>query len=62
MKDYINIGPVPGDEDWAQVGQERYREHAVEERQRFIDLLGKTFGDEPEGAHLAIKPKFRSSK
>ena len=55
MKDYINIGPVPCDEDCAQVGREGYREQAVEECSRFIKLLRKTFGDEPEGARLAIK-------
>jgi hypothetical protein len=55
MKDYIVIGPVPCNEDYAQVGQDGYQEQAVEECTRFIDLLRKTFGDEPEGARLAIK-------
>ena len=55
MKDYINIGPVPCEEDCAQVGQENYREQAIKECERFIELLRKTFGDEPPGARLAIK-------
>ncbi len=55
MKEYINIGPVPCDEDCAQVGQEGYAEQAIKECQRFIELLRKTFGGEPPGAHLAIK-------
>lgn len=55
MKDYINIGSVPCEEDCAQVGREGYREQAVKECKRFIELLRKTFGDEPEGARLAIK-------
>ena len=55
MRDYVSIGPAPCDEDCAQVGQKDYRERAVEECTRFIKLLRKTFGDEPEGAHLAIK-------
>jgi hypothetical protein len=55
MRDYINIGTVPCDEDCAQVGQEGYREQAVKECRRFIELLRKTFGDEPEGARLPIK-------
>ncbi len=55
MKDYINIGAVPCEEDCAQVGREGYREQAVKECKRFIELLRKTFGDEPEGARLAIK-------
>jgi hypothetical protein len=49
MKDYINIGPVPCEEDCAQVGREGYREQAVKECTRFIKLLRKTFGDEPPG-------------
>ena len=55
MKDYINIGPVPCDEDCAQVGQDNYNKQAIEECTHFIALLRKTFGDEPEGARLAIK-------
>jgi len=55
MSDYVVIGPVPCDEDCAQVGRENYQEQAVEECMRFIELLRKTFGDEPEGARLAIK-------
>ena len=38
MKDYIVIGPVPCNEDCAQVGQDGYQEQAVEECTRFIDL------------------------
>jgi hypothetical protein len=55
MRSYISIGPVPCDEDCAQVGRDGYREQAVKECKRFIELLRKTFGDEPPGAHLAIK-------
>jgi hypothetical protein len=55
MRSYISIGPVPCDEDCAQVGQENYREQAIKECERFIELLRKTFGDEPGGARLAIK-------
>jgi hypothetical protein len=53
--DVVRIGPAPCDEECAQVGQKDYRERAVEECMRFIKLLRKTFGDEPEGARLAIK-------
>jgi hypothetical protein len=41
MMDYVNIGPVPCDEDCAQVGRKGYREQAVEECTRFIKLLRK---------------------
>ena len=50
----MSIGPVPCEEDCAQVGQEKYRERAIDECKRFIQLLRKTFGDEPPGARLAI--------
>ena len=55
MRDYVNIGPVPCNEDCAQVGREGYREQAVKECMRFIKLLRKMLGDEPAGAWLAIK-------
>lgn len=55
MRDYVCIGPVPCDEDCAQVGQDGYREKAVAECRKFIALLRKTFGEEPFGARLAIK-------
>lgn len=55
MRDYVNIGPVPCEEDCAQVGQDGYSAKAVAECRRFIGLLRKTFGEEPPGARLAIK-------
>ena len=55
MRDYINIGSAPCDEDCAQLGQDDYRERAIDECKRFIQLLRKTFGDEPPEARLAIK-------
>lgn len=55
MKDYLNIGSSPCNEDCAQVGQDNYLEHSRNECKRFIELLRKKFGKEPEGARLAIK-------
>jgi len=55
MKDYINIGPTPCEEDCAQLGTPDYREKALAECKRFIQLLRKKFGPEPEDARLAIK-------
>lgn len=54
-RDYINIGPVPCEEDCAQVGKEGYREKGIAECKRFIALLRRTLGEEPEGAELKIK-------
>lgn len=55
MKDYISIGSTPCDEPCAQVGQQDYREKAITECRRFIQLLRKTFGPDPRGAYLTTK-------
>ena len=55
MKDYITIGPTPCKEPCAQVGEPNYREKAVEECRRFLMVLRKKFGPEPEGAWLSVK-------
>jgi hypothetical protein len=55
MRDFINIGCTPLDEDCAQVGSKNYLPRAMNECGKFIHLLQKTFGPEPEGARLAIK-------
>lgn len=55
MRDYISIGSTPCDEACAQVGQPDYRRRALAECHRFIALLRKTFGPEPEGAELRVK-------
>jgi len=55
MRDYINIGATPAEEDCAQVGSPDYSSRARVECQRFIELIRKTLGPEPEGARLATK-------
>jgi hypothetical protein len=55
MRDFIEIGSSPAEEDCAQVGQPDFREKATEEMRRFIELIRKALGPEPEGAKLAIK-------
>ena len=55
MRDYINIGSAPYEEPCAQVGAPDYQRQAGQECTRFIDLLHRTVGEEPENAHLAIK-------
>jgi len=55
MRDYIDLGSAPANEDCAQLGAPDYYEKARAECTRFIQLLRRTFGDEPEGARLAIK-------
>jgi hypothetical protein len=55
MSDYITLGPVPGDEPCAQVGDELYAQKARAECRRYIKLLRETFGPEPSGAYLQAK-------
>jgi hypothetical protein len=55
MRDFINIGSTPYDEPCAQVGTPDYREKALAECKKFIQLLRKKFGPEPESAELRVK-------
>jgi hypothetical protein len=55
MHNYVCFGPSPSEEDCAQVGEPGYREKALEECARYIQLLRETIGPEPEGARLRIK-------
>jgi hypothetical protein len=52
--DYISLGPVPAEEECAQVGRPDYHARARAECRRYIELLRTTFGREPEGARLRI--------
>lgn len=51
----LSLGPVPGDEDCAQVGTPDYYDRAGGECRRHIALLRAKFGAEPEGARFRIK-------
>ena len=53
--DYINIGPAPAEEDCAQVGSKDYNRRMRVETNRFMELIRKKLGPEPEGAHLTVK-------
>lgn len=55
MHHFFTLGPVPSDEPCAQVGEPDYRKRAVPECRRFIELLRRAFGPEPEGARLLTK-------
>ena len=55
MRDYLEIGPVPANEECQQVGTGSYDPIAArEECRRFIEAIRKVLGDEPEGARLKI--------
>jgi hypothetical protein len=55
MENYLVLAPAPTEEDCVCVGEEDYLPRARAECQRFITLLRKKFGPEPEGARLAVK-------
>jgi hypothetical protein len=55
MRQYLEIGPVPCEEECAQVGQDDYHERARPECIRFIKAIRATVGAEPEGASLVVK-------
>lgn len=55
MRDYLTIGCSPVEEDCAQVGGENYAETARRECNAFRDQLRRQFGNEPDGARLAVK-------
>lgn len=55
MRDDFSIGPTPCDESCAYVGDLDYSRKAHAAYIRFIQLLRKKFGPEPEGAWLSGK-------
>ncbi len=55
MKETIEIGSSPSDETCAYVGMDNYEVLAREECERFIALIRKKLGPEPEGARLFVK-------
>jgi len=55
MQNYLSLAPTPIEEDCAQVGTADYTTRARAECRRFITLLRRKFGSEPEGARLTIK-------
>ena len=55
MRDYMELGPTPAEEDCAQVGTPDYATRARAECQRFIETIRAICSPEPEGARLAVK-------
>lgn len=52
--DYLSLGPVPAEEDCEQLGPNYNPGKARSECRRYVELLRKTFGSEPDGARLKI--------
>ncbi len=55
MQNSITLGTTPTEEPCVCVGEDHYMPRARAECRRFIALLRKKCGDEPEGARFAIK-------
>ena len=55
MRDWLDIGSSPAEEDCAQVGQDGYHEQARRECRAYVELLRRSLGEEPAGARLAVK-------
>jgi hypothetical protein len=55
MRDTMELGPAPCDEDCAQVGTPDYPERSRAECQRYIARIRQVLGPEPEGARLTVK-------
>jgi len=53
-KDKMELGPNPSDEPTVQLGEENYRQRAIEEGSKYINLIRQKLGPEPEGARLKI--------
>ena len=55
MQDCMDIGAAPPMENCAQVGRDDYYDRARKECRAYIELLRRTFGNEPDSARLSIK-------
>ena len=54
MRDFLEIGSAPPDEDCAQLGEDDFYEQSHKEMRAYIELIRRTLGNEPSGAHLRI--------
>jgi hypothetical protein len=52
--DSIDLGCAPSEEDCAQVGRDGYYPRACRECRAYLAQLRRLFGDEPDGARLAV--------
>ena len=55
MRDYIDIGPVPAEEDCEQLGPNYDASKARKECNAYIEAIRRVCGPEPQGAQLRIK-------
>lgn len=55
MREYIEIGPSPAEEECVQIGDPNYSKLARAECHRFIDAIRQKLGPEVDGAALRVK-------
>ena len=55
MRDWLEIGSTPCDEECAQVGTDDYPEKSRLECRVFANQLRRVFGDPPAGAEIGVK-------
>jgi hypothetical protein len=55
MRESLELGPTPCDEECAQVGKDDYFTKARPECRRYIELLNKKFGKPPGEAYFYVK-------
>jgi len=54
MRDHIDVGAAPYEEQCAQVGRPDYWDEARRQCRAYIKQLRRKFGDEPDGAKLVL--------
>jgi len=55
MKDYIEIGPAPADEECAQLGEDGYYTRSRRECWTYIKQIRRELGMEPANTKLVVK-------
>lgn len=55
MNEYIELGPVPANEDCAQTGDPDFRKKALQEGTRYIELLKRKFPGAPDSCGFQLK-------
>ena len=55
MRDYVDIGPAPFDEDCAEAGSPDYWEKSKKECRAYKHQLEREFGPPPIGARIDVK-------
>lgn len=55
MRDYMELGPTPVDEDCVQITEPNYEKIGYEECLRYVHQLRKQFHDRPDGVDIKVR-------